>query len=231
MSLFYPTTLPCPSCAEPVDFQACGSVAADRRPDIRDDIIRGTFQRGTCGKCGTVFRMDPNLVYLDVGRNQWIVAHPVSEVGNWEQLEQSARNVFAKSYGELASQDAQEIGRELVLRIVFGWAALREKLLLAENQLSDVNFELLKIALLRGMDEPPLSNDTEMRLTEVDTDQDEIELASIVSQGEHLVETVRIPRELYDEIASDADQWQSLREEISAGYFVDIRRLIVTGTT
>jgi hypothetical protein len=229
MSLFYPVTLPCPSCQEPVEFQACGSVNADRRPDLRAAIINGQFQRGTCGKCGTSFRLDPQVIYLDVTRNQWIVSYPASRVGDWEQLEAEAREAFAKSYGERATPDAQEIGRDLHCRLVFGWAALREKLLLAEQNLDDVNFELLKIALLRGMDNPPLANNAELRLVTVDAEQKEFALASIISEGEQLLETLRIPRELYDEIAADDEGWHELRTEVSAGYFVDIRRLIVTG--
>ena len=100
MSLFYPVTLPCPSCKEPVEFQACGSVNADRRPDLRETIINGQFRRGTCGKCTTTFRLDPQLIYLDATRNQWIVAYPASRVGDWEQLEAETREAFAKSYGE-----------------------------------------------------------------------------------------------------------------------------------
>ena len=56
-----------------------------------------------------------------------------------------------------------------------------------------------------------------------------MELASIISQGERLLETLRIPRDLYDEIAADDEGSRELRTEVSAGYFVDIRRLIVTG--
>ena len=231
MSLFYPATLPCPACEETVQFQACGSLNADRRPDLREQILSGQFQRGTCGKCSKAFRLDPEMVYLDVGRNQWIAAYPASRVGDWEQLEADSREAFAKSYGEKSTPDAQEIGRDLRPRLVFGWAALREKILLPENKLDDVNFELLKMALLRGMDDPPLAGDAELRLVTVDPDENELEMAFIVAQGEQLIETLRIPSELYDEIAADQEDWNELRAEVSAGYFVDIRRLIVAGKT
>lgn len=231
MSLFYPATLPCPACEETVQFQACGSVNADRRPDLREGIINGEFQRGTCGKCGKTFRLDPELVYLDVGRNQWISAFPASRLGDWEQIEAETREAFAKSYGDKSTPAAQEIGADLRPRLVFGWAALREKLLLAEHKLDDVNLELLKMALLRGMDDPPLAGDAELRLVTVDADANELELAFIIIQGEGLIETLVIPRELYDEIAADQEGWSTLRSEVSAGYFVDIRRLIVAGKT
>ena len=114
-------------------------------------------------------------------------ANKRASCGKWEQLEQSAREAFANSYGEHATPAAQEIGRDLQTRLVFGWAALREKLLLAENNLDDVTFELVKIALLRGMEQPPLSNDSELRLVTLDESEGELEVASILSQDEALI--------------------------------------------
>jgi hypothetical protein len=175
MSLFRPATLACPSCEAPVEFQVCGSLNADRRPDLRQQVIDGTFQRGTCKKCSTTFRLDPELVYLDVGRNQWISAYPINRVGEWEEIEALAREAFSKSYGEKSSADFQELGNDLKPRLVFGWAALQEKILLGENGFDDVEFELLKIALLRGLDDPPIADDAELRLTSYSADLQEFE--------------------------------------------------------
>ena len=151
MSLFFPTTLSCPKCGEPVSFEANASVNADRRPDLREQILKGTFQQGTCAKCATVFRLDPQMNYLDVGRGQWLIAFPAAKLRNWPTIENEARTAFAKSYGKLSSPAAQEIGRDLCPRVVFGWASVSEKLLASEKQLDDVELELLKLALIRGI--------------------------------------------------------------------------------
>jgi len=39
---------------------------------------------------------------------------------------------------------------------------------------------------------------------------------------------MKVNRSLYDQIAADADgAWEELREEVSAGFFVDINRLMM----
>jgi hypothetical protein len=47
------------------------------------------------------------------------------------------------------------------------------------------------------------------------------------ASDETILETLRVPRELYTEIAGDADAWAELRAEITAGPFVDVDRLLV----
>ena len=45
--------------------------------------------------------------------------------------------------------------------------------------------------------------------------------------GETVVETLRVPRDLYDEIAADKEGWQALRDQVSASMFVDMHRLVI----
>jgi hypothetical protein len=224
MSLFYPINVACPSCGEPVRFMASASVNADRRPDFREQILDGQFQREICGHCKTSFRLEPELNYLDIGRNQWIAVFPVKKLASWPELEALALATFAEAYGEGASDPAREIGVDLKPRLVFGWAALREKIAAADAGLDDVTLELLKIALLRGMEDAPLAAGTELRF--VEAEGDELVIVWIASATEILVESLRVPRALYDEIAADQTGWAPLREEISAGYFVDALRLM-----
>jgi hypothetical protein len=129
------------------------------------------------------------------------------------------------AYGPTVSQGAQAIGRDLQVRITFGWAALREKLVCAQRGLDDVTLDLLKFALLRDLDDSPLADDTELRL--VDIKEDQIVLAWIQAATEQFVETMEVPRELYDDIAADQAGWQDLRSELAAGPFVDLRRLLI----
>jgi hypothetical protein len=225
MSLFRNFKVPCPGCGEDVDFAMVFSVNVDRRPDLRDDIIERTFQSETCEKCNKTFRVQPEFNYLDVGRGQWIAAFPVENLREWEGYEEHAQEVFEKSYGSAAPAVAQEIGEGLTGRVVFGWAALREKIIANQHDLDDITLELCKIAVIRSGTEQPLSNETELRLTDVKGKN--LQLAWIVSVTEDLEELMEVPRSLYDEIAADEEGWQQLREELSTGMFVDIDRLMV----
>src|SRR5262245_749487 len=128
MSRFHKTTIRCPACKTPVEFNAVSSVNAARRPDLRAAIIDRSFQRQPCPQCGAAFRLDPELTYVDTGRKQWIAAYPVARLGRWKELEEQARTTFAQAYGSRAPASAQKLGAGIQPRITFGWGGLREKL-------------------------------------------------------------------------------------------------------
>ena len=225
MSMFQTEKVSCPNCGNAVDFTVVYSVNADRRPDLREAIMDSSFQRQDCPSCGKTFRLEPEMTYIHVAGKQWILCQPFSKIVAWNELEEQARSTFELAYGPTVSRGAQAIGRDLQVRITFGWAALREKLVCAQRGLDDVTLDLLKFALLRDLDDSPLADDTELRL--VDIQEDQIVLAWIQAATEQFVETVEVPRDLYDDIAADQDGWQELRSELSAGPFVDLRRLLV----
>jgi endogenous inhibitor of DNA gyrase (YacG/DUF329 family) len=225
MSMFQTMTVGCPVCGKGVAFKAAFSVNADRRADLREAIIDGSFQLQACPKCGKSFRLDPELTYVDVGRGQWIAAFPVAKLGQWRTLEEQARLTFAQAYGPAASAGAQEMGAAMKPRITFGWGALREKLVVAEHQLDDVTIELVKLAIVRTSEKLPLSNDTELRFGDIE--EDKLVLAWMHAQTENAVEVLKVSRQLYDDIAANGVGWKALREELSRGLFVDMNRLMV----
>lgn len=225
MSLFRSAQLSCRSCGEELPFSVVYSVNAARRPDLRNAIIDGSFQRQTCPNCAHAFRLEPEFNYLDVGRNQWVAAFPVSKLGQWQGCEVHAREMFDRAYGAQASAPAQSIGVDLDPRLTFGWAALREKVIAVDHKLNDVTLELCKIAILRGTPEQPLADETELRLYAVDADQ--LVLGWIVASTERVVDLMKVPRALYEDIEDGGDAWQELRQEVSAGLFVDMQRLMI----
>jgi hypothetical protein len=225
MSMFRTMTVTCPQCGTAIDFKVVISVNADRRPDLRAAILNGSFQRQPCPKCGKPFRLDPEMTYIDAHRGQWIAAYPVAKLGQWKELEDQARASFDQAYGERAPAAARQMGAGMKPRITFGWSALREKLVAADHQLDDVTLELVKLALVRTSKSTPLSNDTELRF--LDVDEDKLVMAWIHPQTEQIVEALKVPRKLYDDIAADEPGWRALREELSAGPFVDMNRLLV----
>jgi len=77
-------------------------------------------------------RLPAHLSYLDVGRGQWILTEGITHLPEWRAVEAEARTIFAQSYGDSAPGMAREIGAALTPRLVFGWPALREKLLSRE---------------------------------------------------------------------------------------------------
>ena len=224
MSIFRTQTVTCPACGKDIDFEVVHSVNADRRPDLRDSIFDGTFQLQNCGNCQEPFRLQPEMTYLDVGRDQWISAQPLSNLGQWQDLEEKARGGFADAYGDQAPASAQAIGEDLRPRLAFGWTALREKLLAAEHGLDDVILEALKITILRGVRGLPIADNNELRLLEVKDDV--LVLGWIFPDTEAALETMEVPRGLYDGVAADPEGWSAITEQLAASPFVDMQKLM-----
>lgn len=225
MSIFVPVSVACPACQAQVEFRLGHSVNADRRPDLRDEILDRSFQRATCEKCSEVFRMDPEITYFDSARKQWILAQSVSNLTNWRAYETQAEATVERTYGPNSAFAAQALGQRLSVRVVFGWAALREKLLCRQHELDDVTLELLKVMVLRSLDQQPFSDDVELRLVEVK--EHELALAWMDPRTEAVQQLLDVPKDLYAGIVADAASWAALRDEISAGPFVDMNRLLL----
>jgi hypothetical protein len=225
MSLFEPAETPCPGCGVIMSFDLSASVNADRRPDLRQEILADTFQCVPCGSCGVLVRLPPALTYMDVGRGQWILVKPASALGEWTDLERIARETFDLSFGSGASRPARQIGQRLCPRIVFGWPALREKLLVVEEGVDDVVLELLKLAVLRNITGAPLNDASELRL--VDVTDGVLTLAWLLAETGDELSTLELQREALDEIAADAEGWAALRQRLTAALFVDVGRLML----
>ena len=99
MSIFKPMTVTCPSCEEAFEIDAAESVNADRRPDLRDAIIDGSFQVMTCPSCGETFRLDPVFNYLDIGRGQWLSVQPLERLTEWIEEEDETIETFEGAFG------------------------------------------------------------------------------------------------------------------------------------
>ena len=225
MSVFETQTVHCPACGMGMTADIFYSINADRRPDLRAKAIDGSFQRQTCPSCQSLFRIDPAFNYLDLARSQWIAVHPFSRLGEWGMIEAEDRSSFDKAYGADASAGARAIGEALKARTVFGWPAFREKLVVAEAALDDTEIELLKMAILRIQNHAPLSQTVELRF--VERRGASLIFAWVDAKSDVGSETMLVPAQAYDDIASNAEDWGALRSELSEGLFIDMQRFMV----
>ena len=226
MSRVFSERFPCPWCDAIQEMGIVVSVNADRRPDMRRAMLDDSFQRGRCEACGTKYRTEPDLTYLDAAHKLWVLVEPARQLKGWPQLEGMAKDAFERAYGPEASPSARRLGQGMRSRIAFGWAGFREKLLCAEHGLDDATLELLKFGLMRMLDDLPLSDDAELRLVGVSAKK--LELAWVLAHSDRVLETMTISREMFDDIEEDrVGNWEPLREAVSAGPFVDVNRLLV----
>jgi len=223
MSIFRKQELTCKACGTALTFELVHSISADRRPDLRDAILDGSFQRGTCPTCGTEFRVEPEFVYMDIGRGQYIGVWPASKRGEWKDWAQKTRDAFEGTLGKSAPPEAKRIGDKLAVRTVFGWPALLEKVLARQLEIDDRTLEAGKLAVMRSEEEVPLPGHQELRLV---GEQDGDALLAWVGAplGEDTPPMLRVPRQLFADIDAEPATWQALREQVAEGDVVDFQR-------
>lgn len=235
MSIFTAMKLGCPSCGKDVDFKAVQSVNIDRKAELREEILAGTFQQEDCPECGKAFRLDPAFTYTDLGRKQWIAAFAIDDLSRWEEIEAEVLQTFDLAYGAQATKAARDLARGVEPRLVFGWAALCEKLIAAKHGIDDVRLEYLKVGLLRSLPKTKfdLRMETELRFVGVSEGDNgpELALAWLRGRRSEFIEGLNVPRALYDEISEGDRPWKALQPQLTAGPFVDMERLITVGTT
>ncbi|MEO7057655.1 MAG: CpXC domain-containing protein [Caldimonas sp.] len=227
MSIFDSLHLVCPACSKAFDYEAVHSVNADRRADLRRAIVDGSFQQVDCPSCRTRFRLDPSFNYLDIRNGLWIAAESVTGLVDWKAREDNARALFERAYGADASAMAQEIGTALRPRVTFGWPALREKIVAAENGLDDIAVEACKAAAMRAQTELQFSAEADLRL--IDVKDGKLLLAWVNPADNSVGEIVAVPKSLHDEIVADEEgDWSDFKRDYEGALFVDLNRLLVS---
>lgn len=211
-------------CRAEIEVDLAASVNADRRPDLRDAILDGSFQAQDCPECGGLLRLPAHLTYIDIGRRQWILVQSADALERWRAEEVEAQGIFEQNFGAGAPEFSREIGEGLIPRLVFGWPALREKLVVAELALDDATLEMLKIQVMRNVPEAPIADETEFRLTGGGAGM--LDFSWLDSGTEALLSSLAVPRTAYDDIAEEAEDWASLRANFAGKLFVDLKRLV-----
>lgn len=223
MSLFDSTSIQCPACETTTDFQAAGSVNADRRPDLRDAVLDNTFQNVSCPSCGEAMRLEPVVNYLDVEFGLWLAAYPPRQIGDYLKLEDEVQALFDESYGVNSSASAQEVGADLLPRLTFGWPATREKLLLRKAGLDDVVVEMVKLDLLRRLPDAPLRPGVELRV--VGVSEEALSFVWVETASEEILQSFECNKALMSEIEGNLPAWDSIRQSLTGGMFVDMQKL------
>jgi len=226
MSLFRTVEVPCPACNVPVSFDLVHSVNADRRADLRQAILDRKFQLEKCPSCSYAFRTEPEFTYLNLKRDQWIAAWPATKRTDWSQLEARSQLGFDNAFGKNAPEAAKDLGQSLRPRMVFGWPALSEKIIAQEAGIDDVTLELAKIAVARTQEDASLTGKLELRLLGIENGE-KLLLGWIDVGNEELREVLTVPKEIIAEIEAQSEEWKELRDELSAGIYVDMQKLMV----
>ena len=222
MSIFRTLDVNCPACNTPVRFDLVMSISADRRPDLREAILDGTFQRKICPACGTAFRPEPEFTYIDFARGQYIFVWPVDKRQAWPKWSEKSRETFDATLGKGATPEAVAIGKKVDPRVVFGWPALIEKILARQYGIDDRTLEVAKIVVMRNSGESPIPGEMELRL--VGEEEGDLVLAWVRALDRRVAGATQVPRTLIGEIEAEPAAWKEVRADVAEGMLVDFQR-------
>ncbi len=197
MSTFVPSTIVC-RCGEHYVVEVANGLHISARPDIRAQILAGTFHRFDCPNCGTITQIDSLLSYTDFPARHWFTIAPSTGLPWRNRYLVIARQGFESTMERNAPELVIGWGREMTRRLIFGLAALREKLVIFDAKLDDRVIELLKIQLIRDLRDT-FSPDDYFHVVEV-TDG---ELVFEKTHPDGIIRTAPVPRALYDDLARE----------------------------
>jgi hypothetical protein len=222
MSVFRSVDVECPGCGTVARVNLVLSVNADRRPDLRDAIVDGSFQRFACASCGTSQRIDPAFTYVDLARKQYVGVWPTARRGDWQAAAAETEAAFDNAYGKAATGKAKDLGAGVQVRAVFGWAALVEKILAAGAGIDDRTLELLKILVMRRSASTPVPGDIELRLVAVDGGDPVLGWVDPVDGS--VAEARKVGAGAVAAIEAEPEAWAALRADLEKGPVVDFQR-------
>lgn len=217
MSTFYDQEIACPACEQVAVHTVAHSINAARAPHVRQAILDGSFQRVRCERCAAIFTIEWPFLYIDFDRKHWFGVFSEIDEPRFAELE----NEPAEAFALCAGKDAPEVARAAVgsmrVRAVFGFEALREKLLCMDAGLDDVSLELCKLALLKQ------GEDEGLRLRLESLTAGELQFRTYLD-GQLGAELISLTRSQYLDLHwRTADS--SLRTALAGRPFIDVQRL------
>jgi hypothetical protein len=222
MSILRPLTFHCSACLHPISTGVYDSINAARRPDLREAILADTLHALDCGGCGKPMRVPPSLVYLDIPGELVVVAFPAEDRAEWAAAVADGQRTLDAAFGH---GPGAEILAQSTVRVVFGWAALREKIVIQDAGLDDVDVEITKMAILRTSASLPVFDELDLRL--IATKEGAMRMAWVDVETSERIERLTVPADAVSSVQPRSEGWSSLREELSSTPYVDLSRFVL----
>lgn len=240
MSTFHTGLQPCPRCATPIEVAFVESANVARSRHYHDMVIDGSLMSHVCNRCGHRFRFEHELLYTDLEHGLFIMAFPRERQAERVALEELTRAVFQQTIRDEPPRAIRELLLNVEPRVVFGYDALREKVLCSDKGIDDRVLEVMKALLYRdGVvvrpaadrgDAPPSAPNTpvqadELRLVEVLGDGAMVFLR-LDGEGQVLPGFFQIESAMYESLHGQRDGLRHLCRELFESPWVHCRRLV-----
>jgi hypothetical protein len=228
MSTFALKPVSCPHCRDQRRREVVTSLSVTRSPHLREQILSGRFQVFACEACGRTFTCTGRFSYLDLERRRFVGVFPTEAEQEWPRHERLTAHAYETNLGGEAPSVARSLGEGVVVRCVFGLAALREKLLIDDAGLDDVLVEAAKLDLFRTVTGLSLEAGRRPRLVEIGPARVHFAVPAAADDRDRRPFDLPVERPRFDEfLAAAAAAAGTLRETLAAGPYVDAGRLLI----
>ncbi len=220
MSTFVPSTIVC-TCGEHYVVEVANGLHISARPDIRKQILDGTFHRFSCPSCGAITMIDKLLQYTDFPKRQWFTIAPSNGLAWRRRWLEIANESFTATMVNTAPPMVVQWGNEMTRRLIFGLASLREKLVAFDAELDDRVIELLKIQLIRDLRDT-FSATHYFHLVAVRGGQ----LVFERTHPDGLIRSFELARSAYDDLSASAELERSIATAFPEDLLIDHRAML-----
>jgi len=153
VSTSQPYEATCAACEHRWTVEIAHGLHITRLPHIREQLLTGRFQVFQCPRCAAPTVLEATAVYTDFERHEYVACETAASA-SWQAAIARHQAVFRDCF-ERGPPIAQEMGRAFKRRLVYGFRALREKILLWDAGLDDRIVEAVKGDLLEEEGEIP----------------------------------------------------------------------------
>ena len=223
MSTWQDTTVQCPRCATELHTRIALGVHITRVPHVRQQILDRTFHTLTCNSCNASLAIAQPFVYTDFGRNHWLLVRVIGDEPDWREWEAQLEQDLARAF-EHGSPLAHELGKQLLARVVFGYEALREKLVVWDAGLEDAIVECIKVRAISA--DPTLAATGSALVVDQIDDDDTIHFAWFANAADPAPERlIDVPPTWVRDTDRDHASLEARFAELFGARFVSVRRL------
>jgi hypothetical protein len=153
VSTFRPYEATCPACEHRWNVEIARGLHITRLPHIREQLLTGRFQVYQCPRCDSPTVFEATVVYTDFDRHEYVACETAASA-SWQAAIARHQTVFRDCF-DSGPPIAQEMGKAFKRRLVYGFRALREKIVLWDAQLDDRIVEAVKGDLVREEGDSP----------------------------------------------------------------------------
>ena len=148
MSISFKKVLPCRACDAEIEATTFESINPTRHPFLQDHLLARSLLRRVCGSCGAAHQHYDRLIWTDLPGRLCACVVQEADRPHWARLEKEALSALSVPLREEGPPAVRRWGATVLIRLVFGFEELREKVICRLAGLDDRVVEYLKVTLM-----------------------------------------------------------------------------------